>query len=88
MPEENNCPPAGAPEIKVPPMPPMTDYEKIQIATENAFGVLIAEAKRLGLPVEPVMGLMYLPDQDVTRTFQTACQTVLDLLCYPGGSSK
>jgi len=81
MDEDNKpAPPAGAPVVNVPPMPAMTRYEAIQISTEYAFNALTNEAKRLGVGIAPVMGLMYLPDEGVTRTFQQACRTVIDLL--------
>jgi hypothetical protein len=66
--------------INIPEMTPMEDYAKVQFATEVAFGQLLAEAKKLGLPLNPVMGLMYMPTQDVTRQWQEACRAVLDAL--------
>ena len=57
--------------------PEMTDYAKINFATEVACTALLDEAKKLGLPLQPVMGLMYLPDQAVTQQFQKACRAVL-----------
>lgn len=55
----------------------MTDYGKAQVATENAFGTLIKVAREMGLDVSPVMGLMYLPSQELTRNFQEACKAIL-----------
>lgn len=66
-------------EIEV-PKPEMTDYAKVRTATEIAFGTLLSEAKRLGLPVLPAMGLMYMPTQEVTRQWQEACRAVLAAL--------
>lgn len=66
-------------EINV-PEPKMDDYGKVQFATEVAFGSLISEANKLGLPVQPVMGLMYMPTQEVTRQWQEACRAVLAAL--------
>ena len=63
-------------EIEV-PKPEMTDYGRAQIATENAFGALVSTARKMGLDVSPVMGLMYLPTQEMTRDFQQACRTIL-----------
>ena len=57
--------------------PEMTDYGRAQFATEVAFGQLIESAKKVGLAVEPVMGLMYLPTQQMTAQFQQACRTIL-----------
>lgn len=57
--------------------PEMTDYGKVQFATEVAFTSLIEDAKKLGLNVSPVMGLMYLPTQEMTYAFQQACRTIL-----------
>jgi len=51
--------------IDVPKPRAMTDYGKINFATEVAFTSLVDQAKRLGLPVDPVVGLMYLPVQSV-----------------------
>jgi len=58
----------------------MTDYEKTNIATEEAFNALIESALRLKLPIDRPMGLMYLPTQEATRNFQLACRTILDIL--------
>jgi hypothetical protein len=63
-------------EVKQPPKEP-TDQQKVNTATEMAFGALVQYAKHVGLPVQPAMGLMYLPDQAVTRQFQVACRAVL-----------
>ena len=59
------------------PQPEMTDYSKVNFATEVAFNALLKEAKTLGLQVAPVMGLMYLPTQELTRQFQDACRAIL-----------
>lgn len=59
------------------PKPEMTDYLKAQFATEVAFAALVKRAKEMGLPVEPVMGLMYLPTQEMTQAFIEACRTIL-----------
>lgn len=61
----------------------MTDYAKIQFATEVAFSSLIDQGKKLGLPLNPVMGLMYLPSQEVTRQFIDACRAVLASITIP-----
>lgn len=58
----------------------MSDSQKINDATEVAFGALVQAAKLRGIPVGPVMGLMYLPTADLTRQFQEACRAVLDAL--------
>ncbi len=63
----------------------MSDYGRAQFATEVAFSALVKQAKELGLEVSPVMGLMYLPDQKMTRAFQVACRTIL-LALTPHGS--
>ena len=55
----------------------MDAYGKINVATECAFGTLLSIAKKLELNPLPVMGLMYLPSQEVTRQFQEACRAVL-----------
>lgn len=54
-----------------------TDYLRAEEATDNAFSALLTEAKARGLTVAPVMGLMYLPTQDLTRNFQEACRAIL-----------
>ncbi len=66
--------------IEIPTQLEMTDLGKVDFATECAFGTLIQEAKHLGLTLNPVMGLMYLPDQATTRQFQEACRAVLKAL--------
>ena len=71
-------------EVNV-PKPEMTDYGRAQFATEVAFNALIKQAKELGLDVAPVMGLMYLPTQELTYAFQMACRTIL-LALTPQGS--
>lgn len=71
-------------QIKVPePEPEKTDYGRTQYATEVAFGSLISAAKSSGLDLQPVMGLMYLPSQELTRQFQVACQDILLALTPP-----
>jgi hypothetical protein len=69
-------------EISV-PKPQQTDYLKTEEATEQAFITLITAATKMGLKITPPMGLMYLPDQAVTRQFQDACRAVLASLA-PG----
>lgn len=66
------------------PKPEMTRLAKANFATECAFGELLKEAARLGMNLNPVMGLMYMPDQATTRLFQEACRAVLEAL----GSGK
>lgn len=55
----------------------MPDYERAQFATEVAFNALVKSANDLGLKVGPVMGLMYLPTQELTAQFQAACNAIL-----------
>lgn len=55
----------------------MTDYGRAQFATEVAFNALVKQAKESGLDVSPVMGLMYLSTQEMTRAFQQACRIIL-----------
>jgi hypothetical protein len=69
----------GSEIIKVPHVE-LDEYSKTNFATETAFNELINESRKLGLPLDPVMGLMYLPSQEVTRQFQEACRAVLSLL--------
>ena len=64
--------------INVPSLPDETPYEKDSVAIEIAFGALVSEKN--GLNLNPVMGLMYLPTQELTRNFQQACQAILDSL--------
>ena len=66
------------------PKPEMTDYERYQFATEVAFNALLSQAKKMGLRLLPVMGLMYLPSQEDTRKFQEACKAILDSLKQEG----
>lgn len=54
--------------------------DKVNFATEVAFNALIGQAQQMGVPLTPVMGLMYLPDQAVTRQFQETCRAVLGSL--------
>jgi hypothetical protein len=61
-------------------MPELSVPAKIEVSTEVAFTSLVNEAKKLGLPVSPVMGLMYLPDEKLTTQFQQACKAVLAAL--------
>ena len=60
--------------------PEQTPLSKVNFATEVAFNTLVEEANKQGLAVGPVMGLMYLPDQAITRQFQEACRAVLKSL--------
>jgi hypothetical protein len=64
-------------EIIEVPEPEMTPLDKINFAIEVGFNNLIESAKNSGLPIAPVAGLMYLPDQSVTRQFQEACRAVI-----------
>ena len=57
--------------------PAMTDYQRVEIATEYAFNELYATAVKVGLHLDPVMGLMYLPTQAVTEQFKQACRAAL-----------
>ncbi len=63
--------------VEIPKEYPKSDYEKAQIATEEAFNALIKVAKEYGLDVAPTMGLMYLPTQEMTQNFKQACNTIL-----------
>jgi hypothetical protein len=65
--------------IKV-PKPGMSLKGKADFVTEIAFNSLLAESVKLGLSLNPVMGLMYLPDQALTRQFQEACRNILTSL--------
>jgi hypothetical protein len=67
-------------EIQVPAPRHLTDYERIQIATENAFNTLIATAKKTGFALNPPAGLMYVPSQELTEQFIQACREILDSL--------
>ncbi len=60
-----------------------TDYGRGQIATEEAFNELVKQAKALGLDVSAVMGLVYLPTEQLTRDFQQACRAILLALTPP-----
>ncbi len=60
--------------------PKKSDASKVNFATECAFSKLVDQAKAEGLPVAPVDGLMYLPDQAATSQFQDACRAVLKSL--------
>ncbi len=51
-----------------------------QLAVEACLSELVASAKRHGLNPSPVMGLNYLPSQELTWQFQTACNKVLTSL--------
>jgi hypothetical protein len=66
--------------------PQRSNYSKAVTATEDAFQRLIARAAASGLKPRPVMGLVYLPTQAVTRQFEVACRAVLQDLgvdCQP-----
>lgn len=63
--------------------PQLTDYERAQDATEEALNMLLKQAKLMGLDVTPVMGLMYLPTQEMTEAFIQACHTILIALTPP-----
>jgi hypothetical protein len=64
-------------EIEVPKPAERNDYGKVEFATEVAFNSLVEQAKKLGLKVGAVMGLMYLPTQEMTEAFKQACRTIL-----------
>jgi hypothetical protein len=67
------------------PKPEMTDYGRAQITIEVAFGALLKQAKESGLKITPVMGLEYLPEQDLAEPFKRACRAIL-LACTPTDS--
>lgn len=54
-----------------------TLLSKVNFCTEMAFGTLLDQAKRLGIPLQVVDGLMYLPNLDTTKHFQQACRQVI-----------
>ena len=66
-------------EINIPKVTVM-DYEIVQFATEAAFMALLKRADYCGLKVQPVTGLMYLPNQEVTEAFIEACKNILLIL--------
>jgi hypothetical protein len=66
------------------PQPTQTVMSRVNIATEVAFGSLLKTAMTEGLNPDQPMGLMYLPDEAVTRQFQLACQAVLKCLSVQG----
>ena len=68
--------------------PEMTDYAKVNFATEVAFTALLKQARDLGLPIGPVMGLMYMPDQKDTQNFQEACRAILKALTIDAETYK
>jgi len=67
-------------EIAVPKPAPMDDRAKTNFATEIAFSSLLNSAAKHGLGLLPCMGLLYLPDESVTRQFQDACRAVIECL--------
>lgn len=69
--------------INIPNQVEMTDYEKVNFATEVAFNTLLVQARQRGLSIEPVMGLMYLPEQKLTSDFQAACRSIIKSLIHP-----
>jgi hypothetical protein len=67
------------PVIKV-PKPEITAEGAEDCAIEEAFGALIAAAQVQGLPVRSPLGLVYLPTEQLTRSFQQACRDILTAL--------
>lgn len=59
------------------PAPVMTDEAKVDFATECAFTALVVNAKKLGLSIESVDGLVYLPSQELTQQFKTVCRSIV-----------
>jgi hypothetical protein len=77
--------PSNKPQIERPKrakQPEPTPMGKANFATEVAFKSLIEQASALGISLHPVMGLMYLPDEAITRQFQEACRAVLEALGF------
>ncbi len=66
-------------EIAMQQIPP-SDHAAVNTATEIAFNALMRSASAGGVSLDPVMGLMYLPDPAVTQQFQQACRAVIDSL--------
>lgn len=66
--------------IDAPDPASMTDPLKVYAVTENAFNTLMEQAIKLGLPIKPPLGFVYLPTVALIRNFQTACQDILAAL--------
>lgn len=63
------------------PKPQTTEHAKEQMAIEGgAFHGLITVAKAVGIELNPVMGLMELPEQKLTRDFIEACRAIIAAL--------
>ena len=69
---------------QVPNPDPPSVMARVNTATECAFGTLLKEATAEGLSPDQPMGLMYLPDESVTRQFQLACRAALTCLNVRG----
>lgn len=63
--------------VQVPQSQPPNVMARVNTATEYAFGALLKAAIAEDLSRDQPMGLMYLPDESVTRQFQLACRAVL-----------
>lgn len=55
----------------------MDQNQAIEFATELAFKSLVRNARAQGLNLPEVAGLVYLPQQEVSRQFQDACRAVI-----------
>lgn len=68
--------------VEVPKPDPPDNLAKANTATEYAFNALVSVAIHNGLiPSDHrPMGVMYLPNQAVTRLFQEACRSVIQCL--------
>lgn len=54
--------------------------KRINIIIEQTFLDLLANCKRQGLELDPVMGLSYLPTEKLSEDFKTACHSIIDSL--------
>lgn len=62
------------------PSPVMSEHKKEEIATEESFNALLNSLRKHDVKLKPVMGLMELPSQELTRQFQEACRAIIDML--------
>ncbi len=62
------------------PKPQITEYKLEEEVIENTFNYLIQDCARLGIKLNPVMGFVYLPNQEDTKNFKEVCRSIINSL--------
>jgi hypothetical protein len=53
------------------------EHEALIFGTEVAYSALIRGSVKMGMVLEPCVGLDYIPEQDVITQFKEACRQII-----------